>query len=115
VRRVSIHDVLKAALEAVDQKRPLCAEELRHAHEVLSWRLAGYEVELQSVLEGYQLHHAHLDVVEELLVQQGVKPLADEDVEDGLDVMIEVEDEAGEESDEADADQSSAHSVTERL
>lgn len=115
MRRVSIQDVLTAALEAVDQKRPLRAEELRRAHEVLSWRLAGYEAELRSVLEGYQSHRAHLDAVEELLAQRGVKPLADEDVEDGLDVMIEVEDEAGEESDEADADQSSAHSVTERL
>ena len=82
---------------------------------MLSWRLAGYEAELRSVLEGYQAHRAHLDAVEELMAKEGAKPLADEDVDDGLDVMVEMNDEAGEDSDEEEADKSSAQSVTERL
>lgn len=51
---LSITKVVETAFNIVCIRKPMNNEELRHAHEVMAWQLAGYETELWSVLEGYQ-------------------------------------------------------------
>jgi hypothetical protein len=69
------------ASEALEVRRPLGEKGLRRTIEVLSWRLAGYEAELRSVLEGYQRTAVALDSAKQELRNMGGKPLDEEEAE----------------------------------
>jgi hypothetical protein len=78
-------------------------EELRRTIEVLSWRLAGYEGELRSVLEGHQRTVVALDSAEEELRKMGGKPLDGEEAEVDYEVTIENENDEGDSDDDEQA------------